>query len=73
MPQAGQLHLFFTAKLIGGHAAGEETLETAMYGFGNIPWDEIAFPSGLIALKQYLLQSDQGIETVHTEKAGRLR
>ena len=65
VPQAGQLHLFFTAKLIGGHAAGDETLETAMYGFGNIPWDEIAFKSGHFALKKFL-EDDGGNKGVHT-------
>ena len=54
VPQAGQLHIFFTAKMIGGHAVGEESLETAMYAFDDIPWDEIAFQSGHFALKRFL-------------------
>ena len=54
VPYAGQLHLFFTAKLISDHAAGEESLETAMYYPDDIPWDEIAFKSGYIALRRYL-------------------
>jgi ADP-ribose pyrophosphatase YjhB (NUDIX family) len=70
---AGQVHVFYRGKLIdGAYAAGDESLETELFSPAEIPWDEIAFPSGLIALKQYLLQSEQGIETVHTERAGRI-
>jgi len=65
VPQAGQLHLFFTAKLISGHAAGEESLETAMYAPADIPWDDIAFRSGHFALKKYL-EDDGGNNGVHT-------
>ncbi len=65
VPYAGQLHLFFTAKLLGGHAAGDETLETALYDLDAIPWDEIAFLSGHYALKKYL--EDAGANNgVHT-------
>ena len=65
VPQAGQLHLFFTAKLISGHAAGDETLETAMYGVDQIPWDDIAFQSGVFALERYL-EVEGGNKGVHT-------
>ena len=50
---AGQVHLFFTAKLLGGYAAGEETLEVAMFSEDEIPWDDIAFHSGRYALQKY--------------------
>jgi ADP-ribose pyrophosphatase YjhB (NUDIX family) len=71
---AGQVHVFFRAKLIdGAYAAGDESLETELFSPAEIPWDEIAFPSGMIALKQYLQQKEAGIETVHTERAERLR
>lgn len=65
VPQAGQVHMFFTAKLLGGHAVGEETLETAMYGFDDIPWGDIAFQSGRFALEKYLEDagSNNGVHT----------
>ena len=65
VPRAGQLHLFFTAKLISGHAAGDETLETEMYAFDKIPWDDIAFRSGTFALEKYLEDggSNNGVHT----------
>lgn len=51
--EAGQVHLFFTAKLISDFAAGDETLEAQMYAEDEIPWDDIAFRSGLYALEKY--------------------
>ena len=55
---AGQVHMFFTAKLNGGHAAGEESLESALFSEKDIPWGEIAFKSGIFALEKYF--QDQG-------------
>ena len=65
VPDAGQLHLFFSAMLIGDHAAGDESLETRMYGLGDIPWDDIAFPSGHFALTKYL-EDDGANNGCHT-------
>ena len=56
----------------GEFSAGDESLDTKLYTSDQIPWDEIAFPSGVIALKQYLAQREAGIERVHTELAPRL-
>jgi ADP-ribose pyrophosphatase YjhB (NUDIX family) len=71
---AGQVHVFFRGKLVdGAFAAGDESLEAELFGPNDIPWDEIAFPSGHIALTQYLAQTAAGIEEVHMEQAGRLR
>lgn len=56
---AGQLHLFFTAKLLGGFAAGEESLDVAMYSEDEVPWDDIAFHSGRYALQKYFEDKGQ--------------
>jgi ADP-ribose pyrophosphatase YjhB (NUDIX family) len=56
---AGQVHLFFTAKLLGSFAAGEESLDVAMYREEEIPWDDIAFHSGRYALKKYFEDKGQ--------------
>ena len=53
VPQAGQLHLFFTAELIGDFAAGDESLDVALYAEDEIPWEDIAFRSGVFALQKY--------------------
>ena len=54
VPQAGQLHLFFTAELEGDFSAGDESLDVALFGKDEIPWGEIAFRSGKFALEKYL-------------------
>ena len=50
---AGQVHMFYTAKLLGDYAAGEESLDVAMYSEAEMPWDDIAFHSGRFALQKY--------------------
>ncbi|MEM8816790.1 MAG: NUDIX hydrolase [Pseudomonadota bacterium] len=50
---AGQVHMFFTAKLVSDIAPGAESLEVAMYAENEIPWDELAFSSGRYALRKY--------------------
>ena len=50
---AGQVHLFFTAKLLGGFDVGAESLEVRLFREDEIPWDDIAFHSGRYALKKY--------------------
>jgi len=57
--EAGQVHLFFTAKLESDFAAGDETLEVALYRPDEIPWDEIAFRSVRFALKTWLADAGQ--------------
>jgi len=52
--EAGQVHLFFSAELLGSFAVGDESLEVAMFAKEDIPWDEIAFRSGTFALQKYL-------------------
>jgi hypothetical protein len=47
VPDAAQVHLFFTAKVLGDFAAGHESLEADLFAKDKIPWDEIAFRSGL--------------------------
>ena len=52
--EAGQVHLFFAARLLGGYGVGEETLEAELFPKDDIPWTEIAFLSGRFALEKYL-------------------
>jgi len=55
---AGQVHLFYTAKLVSDFKPGAESLEVRMFAEDDIPWDEIAFHSGHYALRKYF--EDQG-------------
>ena len=50
---AGQIHLFYTAKLLSDFEPGAESLECQMFAEDEIPWDEIAFHSGRYALQKY--------------------
>jgi ADP-ribose pyrophosphatase YjhB (NUDIX family) len=71
---AGQVHVFFRGTLPdGSYGVGDESLDTKLFAPEEIPWNEIAFPSGMIALKQYLAQKEAGVETVHAEQAKPLR
>ncbi len=51
--EAGQVHLFFTATLLGDFGAGSESLETALFSEQEIPWTKIAFRSGVFALERF--------------------
>lgn len=50
----GQVQVIFRAGLAEpGHEPGPESLETRFFEWGDIPWDEIAFPSVHWALKAW--------------------
>ncbi len=57
--QAGQVHVFFTAELLGDFGAGDESLETALFSKEEIPWPDIAFRSGKFALEKYFEDAGQ--------------
>lgn len=47
--------IVYTAEIISGNlAAGDETLDARYYPFEDIPWRELAFPSTVEALRDYL-------------------
>ena len=60
---AGQLHLFFTAKLLSDFSPGEESLDVALYEVEDIPWDDLAFTSNRFALEKYVADAgrDNGV------------
>ncbi len=63
---ARQVHVNFRARLIDGrYGVGAESLESALYEEQQIPWDEIAFPSILFALRCYFDDRRAGLEQVH--------
>ena len=67
---AGQIHLFYTAKLLGDFSPGAESLEVAMFSEDEIPWDDIAFHSGKFALQKYF--EDRGANNgVHVHELRR--
>lgn len=67
---AGQVHLFFTANLLGSFGVGEESLETELFSEADIPWNDLAFKSGVFALQKYF--DDRGRNHgVHHQELGR--
>jgi len=70
--QAGQVHMFYTARLLGGFGAGDESLEVDLFSEERVPWGEISFPSVRFALERYFEDAgrDRG---VHSHTAPRIR
>jgi len=69
---AGQVHLFYTGRLVGDFGAGEETLEATLMSEQEIPWDDIAFQSVAFALRKYF--EDRGRNNgVHVHELRRSR
>ena len=68
---AGQVHVFYAAKLVSDFGAGDESLEVAMYAPEEIPWQDIAFPSVTFALKMYLQDAGEN-NGVHSHSAPRM-
>ncbi len=69
---AGQVHLFYTGKLVGDYGVGEETQEVGLFTEEQIPWDEIAFQSSVFALRKYF--EDRGKNRgVHVHELRRSR
>jgi ADP-ribose pyrophosphatase YjhB (NUDIX family) len=69
---AGQVHLFFSGKLISDYGIGEESLEVGLFSEDDIPWDELAFQSGKFALEKYF--EDRGANNgVHFHELRRSR
>ncbi|MCF6300717.1 MAG: NUDIX hydrolase [Proteobacteria bacterium] len=53
--QRNQVHIYFRAELDGDdYTAGAETSEAKLFSPNEIPWDQIAFPVGITALKRYI-------------------
>lgn len=53
--QRNQVHVYFRGQLAHPHfGAGAETSEAKLFAPEDIPWDELAFPVGITALKRYV-------------------
>jgi len=72
--EARQVHLFFRGRLVGDEiGAGEESLETALYREEDIPWEEIAFRSGLFALRCFFEDRKNARTGMHLGDAGKIK
>ncbi|HEY1312819.1 MAG TPA: NUDIX hydrolase [Steroidobacteraceae bacterium] len=63
---ASQVHVMFRAKLLQPEfAPGPESLEVALYDEAEIPWTELAFPSGEFTLRKFFEDRAAGREDHH--------
>ncbi len=62
VPRISQVHFMYRGTLSeDGFAAGPESLEVAWFAFEDIPWDQLAFPTGVWALKDWAKVQDQSV------------
>ena len=71
---AEQVHVFFRASLPEArYGAGVESLEVGLFAAGEIPWDDIAFPSSEFTLRRYLEDRTTGADNCHFSTIDRRR
>ena len=63
--QRNQVHVYFRGHIKDGKfAAGAETSEAKLFAPDEIPWDRIAFPVGITALKRYVSEMKTGVFSI---------
>jgi len=68
VPRVNQVHLYYRARLRNlEFKPGEETLEVALMGEGEIPWKEIAFRTVGLTLKHWFADRSSGNFRFHAE------
>lgn len=71
LPHISQVYLIYRARLLDGEfAAGEESLDVALYDETQIPWDELAFPTVRETLKHWFADRAHGHYPVRTGEIG---
>lgn len=60
IPRLSQVQIIFRARLASEFAAGPESLEVALFGWDEVPWSDLAFPSVHWALRHWREGSDSG-------------
>ena len=66
LPSINQVHLFYRGKLLDtDFSAGEESLETLLFKEENIPWDDLAFHSVTLCLRDYFADRKAGRFELH--------
>ena len=61
LPHISQIYLFYRGELAApDFAAGEETLDVALFAESDIPWDELAFPVITQTLQHFFADRKRG-------------
>jgi ADP-ribose pyrophosphatase YjhB (NUDIX family) len=64
--RVGQVHLFYRAELLDiDFAPGPESLEVALFGVDELPWEDLAFRTVTETLKRYVEERSAGRFGVH--------
>jgi len=64
--RVGQVHLFYTARLLNGDFdPGHETIEARLFTEAEIPWDDIAFRTVKETLECYFADRRAGVLSFH--------
>ena len=65
--RVGQVHLFYTARLLSDQFdPGHETIEARLFTEAEIPWDDIAFRTVRETLEHYFADRRSGQLSFHT-------
>lgn len=68
VPHINQVHVIYRARLCDlDFAPGEESLEVALFGEADIPWDEIAFRTVAMTLRHYFADRAAGSFGIHVD------
>jgi ADP-ribose pyrophosphatase YjhB (NUDIX family) len=70
VPRISQVHFMYRATLVSDFSPGPESLEVALFDFDDIPWNEIAFPTGVWALRDWATVKDATSFIPFTNPAG---
>ena len=66
VPQVGQVHLFYRARLTSpDFDAGTETMEARLFEEKDIPWEELAFKTVKTTLERYFTDRRSGTYGFH--------
>lgn len=66
VPHVSQVHVVFRARLLDlDFAAGDETLEVALFREDEIPWEQIAFRTIAMTLRHYFADRREGLFRFH--------
>lgn len=64
--RAGQLHLYYRARLLDtDFAPGPETIEARLFRKSEIPWDDLAFRTVRLTLERYFADARSGRFGLH--------
>ena len=73
LPHANQVFMIFRGRLLDlDFGPGEESLEVALFGEDEIPWDELAFPMVDETLRLYFQDRAAGVFGTHAGTVVRL-